>query len=124
MGNKTDYKVIKPKQGNEITFQIKGKVDIFQPPMEREVESLISKMKPKKGDEPSEVVIDCSQLMLKNTDTTNLLIYFLEEFINNKLRRNGISCSRIVADNSFGKILSQKGLERLIDIRLENSGSV
>ncbi len=119
MGNKAEYKIVKPKGFQETRLQIKGAVDIFQPPMEREIESLIAKMKAKKGEEQHELIIDCSQLSLKNTDTANLLIYFLEDFINNKLRRHGLFCSHLVADQGLQKLLVDKGIERLIDLRME-----
>lgn len=119
MGNKADYKVIKAKDSGETVLQIKGRVDIFQPPLEREIESIILKMKAKKGEEQWDIVIDCTQFSLKNTDTANLFIYFLEDFINNKLRRHGIGCAHLVADAAFQKLLNDKGLERLIDLKME-----
>jgi len=123
MGNKTEYKVIKAKGELDCRLVIKGKIDMFLPPMEREVEALIAKMKAKKGEEQGNVIMDCTQFTVQNTDTINLFIYFLEEFINTKLRRHAISCTRLVADVRFQKLLSDKGLERIIDISMELPGT-
>jgi len=123
MGNKTEYKVVKTKGELDCRLVIKGKIQMFLPPMEREVEALIMKMKAKKGEEQGNLIIDCTQFSVQNTDTINLFTYFLEEFINNKLRRHAISCTRLVADARFQKLLSEKGLERIIDIKMELPGT-